>query len=124
LKYIVTLLALFIGGLLAGTFNNMYKYGYGVNDAFWRIAWAIDEGTIWAPNFSEENFDKLKIGMTDKEVLLLMGKPLNALEETCVNSCFWFYTKQDSGTSDFDQRWVVFNRDKRVSEIRKSFFID
>jgi len=123
LKYIFTLITVLIFGVLVGTLNNMYEYGYGLNDAFWRVVWAIDEGTIWAPNFSEENFDKIKLGMKDKEVLALMGKPLN-LEEKCFDDCFWLYTKQDSGTSDFDQRWIVFNGERRVREIRKSFFID
>ncbi len=100
----------------------MSHFGYGLNDAFWRVIWSIDEGTIWTQDFREENFEKIKLGMTDQDVLALMGSPLKA-DENCKEVCFWFYTKQDAGTSDFDQRWVVFNN-KRVTEIRKSFFID
>ena len=40
----------------------MYTYGYGLNDAFWRVVWAIDEGTVWADGFSEENFSKVTLG--------------------------------------------------------------
>ena len=101
----------------------MYSYGYGINDAFWRVVWSIDEGTVWSPNFSEENFSKVKIGTTSDEVLALIGKPLFT-SENCVDGCFWHYTKQDSGTSDFDQRWVIFDSSYKVVEIRKSFFID
>ncbi|MBI2519766.1 MAG: outer membrane protein assembly factor BamE [Bdellovibrio sp.] len=119
MKITIAIFLLFLGCI----FKNMYSYGYGVNDAFWRVVWSIDEGTIWAPNFSEENFSKLTKGMTSEEVLSLMGKPLN-MSKNCEDICFWNYTKQDSGTSDFDQRWVVFNRDHQVVEVRKSFFID
>ena len=77
----------------------------------------------WAPNFSEENFSKVKIGISSDEVLALMGKPLYT-SENCVDGCFWHYTKQDSGTSDYDQRWVIFDSGYKVVEIRKSFFID
>lgn len=99
--------------------KNMYQYGYGVNDAFWRVVWAIDEGTIWAPGFSEDKFNKVKVGMTVSEVIALLGKPLDGMDDG-----YWRYTKQDVGTSDFDQRWIVFDANGTVKEIRKSFFID
>ena len=105
------------------TVSNMIHYGYGVNDAFWRVVWWIDEGTIWAEGFSEGNFDKVKIGMTSDEVLKIVGKPLHDIDN-CDEICIWGYTKQDAGTSDFDQRWVVFDSKLRVQEIRKTFYID
>lgn len=70
----------------------MHSYGYGINDAFWRVVWSIDEGTIWAPNFSEKNFNKLAKGMTQGEVLSLIGKPLYK-SVNCDDGCFWHYTK-------------------------------
>lgn len=101
----------------------MYEFGYGINDAFWRVIWAIDEETIWAENFSEESFEKVKLGMTSDEVLSVMGKPLNDIEK-CEGGCFWTYTGHARGNADFDQRWIVFDANNKVSEIRKSFFID
>lgn len=123
MKYIFIFFILLFGGICAATINNMSTFGYGFNDAIWRVIWSIDEGTIWAQNFSEENFEKIRLGMTDHDVLELMGPPLYS-DDKCVDTCFWYYTKQDAGTSDFDQRWLVFNKDKRVVEVRKSFFID
>ena len=108
--------------IMSATLSNMYDYGYNFNDGFWRVIWAIDEGTIWSPDFDEKKFDLIKIGMSSKEVLELLGNPLD-YDENCVSSCFWCYTKQDSGTSDFDQRCLVLDKNK-VVEIRKSFFID
>jgi hypothetical protein len=101
----------------------MWEYGYGVNDAFWRVVWAIDEGTTWANGFSDEGFSKIRIGMTKEEVLSLAGKPLHDIDN-CDELCIWAYTRQDSPTSDFDQRWVVFDQNQKVFEIRKSFYID
>lgn len=103
--------------------ENMYSFGYGPNDAFWRVVWSIDEGTIWTENFSEMSFGQIQLGMTKKQVMSIMGSPLNA-KEKLINDEVWYYTRQDSGTSDFDQRWVIFNHDNKVTEIRKSFFID
>lgn len=117
---IFILLTICIAG---GVFHNMYKFGYGLNDAFYRVVWSIDEGTIWSKNFSEEAFLKVKVGMSMNEVLHLLGKPLDDLT-SCLDGCFWYYTRQDAGTSDFDQRWIVFDQSKKVKEIRKSFFID
>ena len=105
----------------------MYTFGYRASDAFWRMILALDEGTIWVFDFKEKNFDKIKIGMTSHEVQILMGIPLYKSENYPENDnqkWFWYYTKQNSGTSDFDQRWVIFNHSNRVQEIRKSFFID
>ena len=61
--------------------------------------------------------------MSKEEVLVTVGKPLHDIFNCKIN-CIWAYTKQDSGTSDFDQRWVVFDSNNRVKEIRKGFYID
>lgn len=112
-------------GLLFSFFilKNIYQFGYGLNDAFWRVVWSIDEGTIWAKNFSEEKFSKVKVGMSREDVLALLGNPLNDTNKLNRDR-FWYYTRQNSGTSDFDQRWVLFDSNNKVEEIRKSFFID
>lgn len=100
----------------------MYKFGYGVNDGFWRTAMIPFEGTVWSEGFSEVGFNKVNLGMSSRKVLELLGEPL---QKNCdKNDCFWIYTWQDTGTADFDQRWIIFNLDDRVIEIRKSFYID
>ena len=108
--------------ILSFTIKNIYRFGYGFNDAFWRVVWAIDEGTIHADGFSEEKFNAIKVGMTKDQVNEILGKPLN--DEDLPQNSFWYYTHHDHPTSDFDQRWVVFNSNNKVEEIRKSFFID
>ena len=100
----------------------MYQFGYGFNDAFWRVVWAIIEGTIYADSFSEEKFHSIKLGMTKDQVKEILGNPLN--DEGLQKNSFWYYTHHDHPTSDFDQRWVVFDKSEAVIEIRKGFFID
>jgi hypothetical protein len=117
------ILAIFLLLFSFGILRNMHKFGYDPNDAFWRVVWSIDEGTIWAPGFSEANFSKIKLTMHKEEVLKLVGRPLSNIDD-CDDICTWAYTRQDAGTSDFDQRWVDFDNNNRVSGIRKSFFID
>lgn len=121
MKLLIIIIAIF---LISGTLKNMKRYGYGVEDAFFRYIFDIDEETIWIENFSEEKFDKIKIGMTNKQVLNLMGKPLYDFEEQCADFCFWEYADQARNNGDFDQRWVVFDKSYKVIEIRKTFYID
>lgn len=102
---------------------NMYRFGYGVEDGFYRTLMFPFEGTVWAQGFNEKAFLKVQIGMSQLQVVHLLGEPLRK-DLDCDESCFWLYSGQDSGTADFDQRWVVFGADRKVNEIRKSFFID
>ncbi len=81
------------------------------------------EGTLWSEDFSENEFSKIRIGMSSQEVIELIGQPISK-GLNCDSICFWIYTIQDTGTADFDQRWVVFNNHLKVTEVRKSFFID
>lgn len=101
---------------------NMYRFNYGINDGFWRTLMAPFTGTIWAPSFSESNFDQIKISMNSVQVLSLLDEPLR--KDCDIKECFWIYTSQDTSTADFDQRWVIFDNADKVIEIRKSFFID
>jgi len=102
---------------------NMYRFGYGFKDGFFRTLLAPMEGTVWANGFSEQAFNKIKIGMTMEQTASILGEPLRK-DNDCSNQCFWTYAWQDTQTADFDQRSVVFSNQKQVVEIRKGFFID
>ena len=106
-----------------GVLDNMYTYGYGFNDAFWRLVWWIDEETVWTKGFTEEKFNSIKMGMTKDEVIKILGLPLNDIND-CLPGCMWVYTWHSRGNADFDQRWIGFNENDQVNEKRKSFFID
>jgi len=101
---------------------NSYRFGYEWNDALWRTLLAPVEGTIWAPQFDESKFSKIRVGMSASEVAKLTGEPLR---KNCGDKyCFWRYTELETDLPGYDQRWVVFNLAERVTEIRKSFYLD
>jgi len=118
LKYALVFTGIFFIGIMF----NMYRFGYGFDDAFWRTLMTPFTGTVWSERFTEEGFNNIKISMSTDEVLKHLGKPLQ--NECGKERCFWIYSYQDTPTADFDQRWIIFNKNDRVVEIRKSFFID
>jgi len=101
---------------------NSYRFGYGLKDAFWRTLMTPFEGSVWAPGFSEAAFSKVKIGMHSSEVFQLLGAPIR--NPNGLTGSIWMYTWQETGSADFDQRWLDFDPSGHVKEIRKSFFID
>jgi hypothetical protein len=101
---------------------NMWRFGYGVNDAFLRTLLIPCEGTIWVKGFDEKKFDQVKLGMSKEEFISLVGMPLRLGHDH--ENYFWVYTKQDSPTADHDKRVIVTDLNLRVVEIKKSFFID
>ena len=100
----------------------MTRLNYNLDDAFWRTLLSPFEGTIWAKDFRLENFEKVFMGMSSQEVYKLLGTPLRS--HCTPEGCLLIYSWQDTGTADFDQRWVGINSIGQVNEIRKSFFID
>lgn len=101
---------------------NSYRFGYGLNDAFWRTLVAPIEGTIWSPKFDESKFSAIRVGMRASEVVKLIGVPLH---QYCgKEDCFWLYTALETGLPGYDQRWLVFDLTEQVIEIRKSFELD
>lgn len=112
-------IALFMGMIIV----NKSRFFYGWEDAFFRTLLAPFEETVWATNFSVESFEMARLTMGGEEISRLLGEPLR---KDCGDNgeCIWIYSWQATGTDDFDQRWVVFNSEGKVSELRKSFFID
>jgi hypothetical protein len=102
---------------------NKVRFHYGWRDALLRTILAGFEATRWAHDFSLEAFEQAKLQMDQSEISLLLGEPLRK-DCDAHGECIWIYSWQTSGTDDFDQRWIVFNPSGKVSEVRKSFFID
>jgi hypothetical protein len=102
---------------------NKVRFYYDWKDAFFRTLMAAFEDTVWAPGFLIANFESARLEMDKTEITKLLGEPLR---KDCGDDgdCFWIYSWHVAGTDDFDQRWVVFNKSGKVSELRKSFFID
>jgi hypothetical protein len=101
---------------------NSYRFGYGFENAFWRTLMTPFEGTVWAPGFKESTFSKISVGMPSLEVFRLLGDPIR--KDCDHTGCLWIYTWQNTGTADFDKRWLDIDLAGRVKEVKKSFFID
>jgi hypothetical protein len=96
---------------------------------FYGIAW-VGSRTAYAPGFSEAAFNQIRVGMTESEVVGLVGKPLGKWvdpkgpwrSETLVT---FYYTEPDPrGNECYYRRFVTFNESGRVSEIISDFWID
>lgn len=103
-------------------FYNKWCYHYDLNNAFWRTALAVLEDTMWASGYFEEGFSSIKNGMTMVEVQQILGSPLRACEG--FPPCNWWYSRQKTGVDSYDRRWIGFDANGRVTEIRREFFVD
>ena len=106
---------------LLTTFNKI-RFHYDWPNALKRTVMTPFVGTLWASGFSEGQFAKVRLGMPQAEVKDLLGVPL---KEWCGSTtCSWLYSWQDTPTADYDRRWIAFDAQGRVREVRHEFFID
>lgn len=88
------------------------------------------EDSRYSPNFSHHAFDKIKPGMTKKQVLELVGEPLQIFpftkdiyESTIpINQFAYKYCVTDSDTN-YRLRIVYFKNDT-VTEVLKEYYYD
>ena len=82
----------------------------------------INVSTEYASAYNETNFNKISLGMTCEDVILLIGQPL---EKTEMNKLFWYYAKQGANKrANYHLRNVVFSNNCRVIEIVQEFSYD
>lgn len=112
---------------LAMMIVNKIRFYYDWREAFFRTVMAPFEDTIWAPDFTLENFEKVRLSMHETEVKKILGEPLSKCDSDRRGRnypCIWTYSWHVNGRDDFDQRWLLFDEEGKVVEIKKSFFID
>lgn len=81
--------------------------------------------TEFSTAYTETGFSRLKIGMSQKEVLDILGKPLDVFRVHSIdggNSMGWRYTKSP-GDHSYRVRVVIFEGEK-VSRILSEFYVD
>ena len=100
---------------------NMFKYGYGFSDGFWRTLVAPVEGTVWPPGFSEEAFSKVRVGMSVEQVKELIGMPKSGY---CTDKCYWSYTTKEEGLPGYDRRFLLLDENRLVEKVIKEFYLD
>jgi hypothetical protein len=79
--------------------------------------------TIYSDGFNEEGFRGVRVGMTQGEVVRLIGQPLGRNSVIEPGRVVWFFSKPVSGTSNYWDRHVVFAGDL-VTEAKGRFYID
>ncbi len=68
----------------------------------------VGHATEYAPQFSESAFDEIEAGLSDEEVVRLLGRPLNVMTYTASGLTAWHYTSE-SGPGLWKQRIVDFD---------------
>ena len=107
-------------------FDNAFRYNYGLSDALQRTWSAPYRSTEWAPGYKEEKFAKIRVGMSKKQVLELLGQPFaGTFSKWCSNEahCNWVYSHQTESWNDYDRRWVIFENGQ-VATIVHEFYWD
>jgi hypothetical protein len=91
---------------------------YSLADSFYSgmLGWMTD--TSWAKGYSEGNFAKITVGMTEEEVRRIMGDPVWK-----PSSNYWGYTWSPSSTH-YHQRALVFSPSGSVTQIVRGFYFD
>lgn len=101
------------------------QLGYGPAETKdWMLSVMLGEGqTRFGTDFSERAFLRVRIGMTHKQVLGVLGEP--------VERCFggepdklWRYSEPTRGSANFHQRDIWFSTNGTVSSIVKQFYWD
>ena len=91
--------------------------GYGG----WAVSFlaAIDD-TEYSAGYSDRGFRQIKAGMTEQEVLALVGEPLDTLISAV--GVGWRYTRSPQSHS-YHMRQLMF-RDGRVSRVFREYYVD
>lgn len=80
--------------------------------------------TEYASGYSRRGFNAIQAGMTQQEVVEILGQPLwkNAMTE---DGGFWGYSMQGSDkTANYFERTIGFDSNGKVNEIIKDLYID
>lgn len=112
---IVLSLGLVFGG---GVFLNYYLLD-GLTGLF--FTGGFEEDTEYAPGYSDEGFLRVRRGMSEQEVLAILGSPLGTVD-LAESRQSWVYSRSP-GHKSYRVRCFVFE-DRRVAEIIHEFYID
>jgi outer membrane protein assembly factor BamE (lipoprotein component of BamABCDE complex) len=94
---------------------------HGAEDRFLFALFLRDDATQYAPGFSDSGFDQVTKGMSEKDVILLVGDPIK--KEIYQGQSFdqlWRYTKAPPGRN-FWFRIVLFKEGKVLGTEAKYF---
>ncbi|MDD2286453.1 MAG: hypothetical protein PHQ11_13775 [Paludibacter sp.] len=97
--------------------QNWHRY-HSARDVIEHIDWCFEDYTVYAPCCTEEKFNEVKTGMTQGQILLLIGEPLKKLDN------LWFYTQLGKSDRNYFSRIVEFDCNDKVIRISKFYNVD
>jgi hypothetical protein len=84
-------------------------------------------GTVYAPGYSEDRFQRLRVGMTASEVEAIVGRPLGRSDwgsgPTPTAQELWQYSSHHDHTANFWRRWALVENGK-VVHVFNDFWVD
>jgi hypothetical protein len=117
-------------------FSFIFTFGYySTSESYCWIKPYID--TKFAKNYSPEKFDKIKVGMSEKEVQKIIGEPLDLYSEKAsfypkeaiyTQDALLFEKAAKKGVEGADFAWyrsnITYNENKKVIKIDKGWSFD
>jgi hypothetical protein len=83
-----------------------------------------DESTEYAAKYSEVEFMKVNVGMTEAEVVARLGAPLARYRYPQSNSTMLYYSKGRKRDGSYWARFVETDSTGRVVAVRRMFYTD
>lgn len=92
LKALAYLLSIVLAYLCISMMCSFAVYRYdGTNTFFHSLLWSVTN-TRWSDGYSDENFKKIRLGMSQKEVIHILGFPLAKFENQEAGDINWVYS--------------------------------
>ena len=95
----------------------------------WQFYW-IANSTYYSTHYSEQRFRKVRAGMSERQVLELLGSPLGKWKPYQYTNYLnrqhyvgYAYSKSESGEGDYEVRQINFDQGK-VAEVRRYRYYD
>jgi hypothetical protein len=82
-----------------------------------------EEETIYAKGYSDKAWKEVNINDTIERVVKLLGDPIKIYRRDDGSSSY-YYSDQKTGRSNYKMRVIIFNKEGRVKEKYREFYID
>ena len=95
--------------------------GFSLSEGYNPVKPGVD--TKFSANYSEDNFNKVTVGMDSTEVMKLIGEPIGKLPNHASYKPLWYYSvnaENEHGDFAWLKRAIFFGRNGKVREVQKS----
>jgi len=114
LGLVIFILSLYIFVL----FEDEYRYNDGIDGTLKKMLFFSRDTTLYAENYSDSLFFRLKPYSSEELTLSFIGKPLYKMKSDGVDR--WFYSK--SGGGDYRVREMRFHKGRLVGKVHYYYF--